>query len=333
MTFLSRSGRNFALVVIALLTLARGRAEGPATYSVCSWNIENFGLASHHSKEGQVYYKMKPDEEIGAVISILKKLNPDVLGVNEIIQDPQNKYLQLFKSKLHEAGLEYPYMSTTQGEDPRIQNLLLSRFPIVEDAPLNQDTFDVTQRSRSTGEERTLKMRMERGIVNCAVQITPSYRLHVMLVHFKSRLPSPTIVSDNPHEYGDQVIRHNEAAILKAAIDREMAKDPQEKLIVMGDFNDGPKSKTMDTILDSKSPQHPVEELPLVDSLGDQWTHYYDFTDDYTRIDHQFVSHALQPEWVADKSFIYRKNAGDPPELDTYKASDHRPLYSVFSVK
>jgi endonuclease/exonuclease/phosphatase family metal-dependent hydrolase len=326
-------GRGFFAALLFLFTLPGARAEAPSTFSVCSWNIENFGLASHHAKDGQVYYKMKPDEEIKAVIAILKKLNPDILGVNEIIQDPQDKYLQLFKSKLYEAGLDYPYTSTTHGEDTRIQDLLLSRFPIVEESPLNADTFPVTKHSRSTGADEIVNMKMERGIVNCVVQIAPNYRLRVMQVHFKSRIPAPNIISEKPREHGDQLIRHNEAILLKAAVDRVMSKDPQEKLLVIGDFNDGTRSKTMETILDAKSSGHPLDELLLADYLGDSWTHYYSYYEEYTRIDHMLASSALKPDWIQNRSFIYRKNAGDTTELDSYRASDHRPLFSVFSVK
>jgi endonuclease/exonuclease/phosphatase family metal-dependent hydrolase len=237
------------------------------------------------------------------------------------------------RQKLEETGLKYPYHASTIGEDDRIQNVLLSKFPIREDLSNNSQAYSVNRRNRQTGELYPLKKRMERGLVNCLIEVTPACRVRVLLVHLKSPLPVFGLQGDKPCEAGDEIIRRNEALIVRAAINDLLDKEPDARLVVMGDFNDNLRSKSLQTIRGGGlAPAKRLTALDLPDFLGEYWTHFYAPEREYTQIDHILVSPVLLRELCRQQSFVYRAQPGDGMELDPASASDHRPVYAVFLV-
>lgn len=319
------------LFIIVFLIAASAQAQ--TSFRVCVWNVENFGETDRFIDNKPVPLAMKPEKEIQSMMAILKRIQPDIVGFEEILQSPDDRYVNLIKKRLKEAGFDYPYSSTTQGEDTRIQNLLLSKYPIVSEEPLNQDTFTATLTSASTGEKERITMRMSRGIINSVIEIAPHYRIRIMQVHLKSKRKAPQLDDPETKETGDLIIRRHEAVILRNAIMRILDRNPHEKLLVMGDFNDTPRSTPMKTILGTKSATHRLFDLWLKDYLGDWWTHFYFPEKEYSRIDYMIVSEELFHDFQAERSYIYRQKPEDGPEFNTYTPSDHRPLVAEFEIK
>ena len=322
--------------VIGLLQLPgllQLHAAEPENYTICSWNVENFGVTDRFIDGKAVKSAMKPDSEIASMTAILKRIHPDILGLCEILQDPDDRYIKLLRAELKKAGLDYPHVSTCKGEDSRIQCLLLSRFPIVRNEPITDPEFKVTYKNPVSKETKPETKHVQRGIVNAIIEIKPGHQVRVMLVHLKSKRPYPEIISDVKDETGDTYIRRNEAVILKGAMNRTLESDPDSRLIVMGDFNDTPRSRTVTTIIGPKSADNRCFDLWLKDWLGDWWTHYYIPEKSYERIDYMVVSKKLFTEWNGARSCIYRQNQTDGPEYNTYTPSDHRPLVAVFNLK
>jgi endonuclease/exonuclease/phosphatase family metal-dependent hydrolase len=324
--------RKYAFVLIYLLFSVHLLHAEPSTYTVCVWNTENFGVTDRFIDNKYVKSAMKPEREISSMMAILKKINPDILGLSEIIQDPQDKNVQLFKKRLADVDLKYPYSATILGQDPRIQILLLSRFPIAENNSSNQETFPVTIKSKSTGETKQTQMKVSRGIINCLIQVNSHEQVRVMQVHLKSRRTSSEFDNPDTNEAGDAYIRRNEALILKNMMNRTLEKNPETKLLVMGDFNDVPKSQPIQTIIGPKSATIRTFDLWLKDYFGDWWTYFYFPEKQYERIDYMVVSQGLFKNWVSEKSYIYRQHAEDSAEYNTYVPSDHRPLVAVFKT-
>ena len=69
-----------------------------------------------------------------------------------------------------------------------------------------------------------------------------------------------------------------------------------------------------------------MTDVPLRDVNGENWTHFYDWQDSYSRLDYAFVSKALHPHVSFRDSYIYF-------DKDFAKASDHRPIVLALSLK
>ncbi|MDE1171641.1 MAG: endonuclease/exonuclease/phosphatase family protein [Verrucomicrobium sp.] len=315
-----------AFLAVWLLGLALAAAE-ERTFSVCWWNVENWGETDRRIDGQFLPHAMKPPREVASVLAILKRVRPDILGVAEIIQAPDDKNLALFRRELAAEGLDYPYVSTARGEDTRIEMALFSRYPIAEDHAFNRETFGVTLHSPSTGERKRARFRVGRGFLNCRIEVAPGYSLQVMTAHLKSKWPEKSVEGEEG-EPGDAYVRRNEARLLRRHVDTFLKDHPGQDLLVMGDFNDTPDSRTVAEVLKGGS----LAELPLADYLGDRWTEWFRQRRSYEQIDYLFADDSLRARFLPGESFLFRPKADDPPDLDPREASDHRPLCARFSL-
>lgn len=318
----------FRLFLLFLLTLSLS-SQRVEEYKVCTWNIQNWGITDRFVEGRFQADAMKPESEIKSVLAILKRIQPDILGVSEILQSPQDQFLKHFENQLKNSGFDFPYMATVRGSDTRIQCALFSKFPITQQ--LNHDNlqFEVTRKKDNQQREKSIQGLL-RGLLHVKIQVTPHYSLEVMQVHLKSKRPDPTLESDTPDEDGDDFVRRQESILIKNAMNRVLEANPQTNLLLMGDLNDGSRSKTFKNIVGPKNADHRTFDLWLQDGFGDWWTHFYFPDKKYERIDYMVVSQGLMKDWIKEKSYIYRSRENDSGEYNVSNASDHRPLVSVF---
>lgn len=304
-------------------------SQSSESYSVCTWNIQNWGVTDRFVNGRFEKEAMKPEEEMKSILTILKRIHPDILGVSEILRDPQDRYLKLLQERLKKVGLDYPYFATVHGSDLRIQCAVFSRFPILEQYSHSSLQFEVTHQSKEGSRERS-PQGLLRGLLHLRIQITPDYELQLMQVHLKSKRPDPSLLSDSPNETGDDYVRRQEALLIKNTLNRLLVAQPEANLLLMGDLNDTPRSKAVKTIIGTKGSEIPTYDLWLQDWLGDWWTHFYFPDKSYSRIDYMIASEGLMRDWIKEKSFIYRSKEGDPESYLSTSASDHRPLVAFF---
>lgn len=306
-------------------------AASPATVTVASYNIENWGKTDRFIGDKKVE-AMKPDEEKKAVASIIKKINPDILGLMEVLRDTNDVNIKSVRESLKEVGLNYPYMATVTGEDERAQNVLLSRFPIISTKELNEDAFSLNVRQQIEGKWQIGKVtnRVERGFIDAVIKVNSSYQLEVMVAHLKSKRPIRGLNDPTTKEFGEDAIRRNEALILRGHMMQRYQENPEVNLIVMGDLNDLPTSPAIRTLIGQKSDEVLTHHLVLKDYLGDQWTHFHFPEKAYNLIDYMLVSEGLIKEFVPEKSYIYREKAEDSSYVAWASASDHRAIVSTF---
>ncbi len=317
----------FGFVLVAVPLRAEG---GEKAFTVCWWNIENFGVADRFIDGRYVASAMKPASEINAVVAILRKIHPDILGVAEVLREPQDRNLNLLRAVLRQGGLDYPAMATVHGSDPRIQVVLLSRFPIFSVEELNRDRFPVTLVSPQTGATEPAEFRVNRGFVLAQVEAAPGYRLGVMLAHLKSKKVEAGVLPEEPGETGDAVVRRKEAGVLRARAEDFLSRNPGEDLLVMGDLNDTEESRTLHVILD----RSPLWALPLADWAGEMWTEIVYPKEARERIDYLLVNASLRQRFDsgAGASYLYRGRPEEGAGLDAATASDHRPLVARFRL-
>jgi endonuclease/exonuclease/phosphatase family metal-dependent hydrolase len=267
-----------------------------------AYNVQNWLTMDRFVENKMLKNSPKPDEEKSAVIEILAKNAPDVIGLCEIGEAGDLAEIQ---QCLKAAGLDLPHSHYSGGSDPVRHLGLLSRFPITSTAKPKETDFQLKGRVFT----------INRGILDATIQARGrSYRF--LGVHLKSKREI--------QEADQEEMRIHEARLLRRHVDSILQKDPQARLIVYGDFNDTRPTKAFKTVTGSYSAPGYLTAIPFKDSRGDAWTHHWALHDLYSRIDFVTVSRALRPEVDFRASHII-----DPPLWKN--ASDHRPLLAVFN--
>jgi endonuclease/exonuclease/phosphatase family metal-dependent hydrolase len=286
------------LILLALVIQVAAQEIAPIVF--CSYNLENYSAGKPPGPGAKFGTRPKSDESIAALVSMVKQVKPDVLGVCEMGSPEMLADLQ---RRLAEAGVNLPESEFVAAADEDRHLALLSRFPIAG----RRSATDV--RFILNGQEE----RVRRGILDVTVQVAPDYALRCVGVHLKSKMPIPE---------GEAIIRRMEAKKLREHLDGIFRDDPSVNLICYGDFNDTKNEPMFQEVSGPRSAPGHLLDLWCEDPLGDRWTHYWKTADLYSRIDYLFVSTGLMPEVDKSRSTVHRApNWND--------ASDHRPISAV----
>jgi endonuclease/exonuclease/phosphatase family metal-dependent hydrolase len=266
-----------------------------------TYNLENWLTMERHPEHSPLKSAPKPELEKKAAIQLLKLHHPDVLGVCEIGTPADLLELQ---QRLKNSGLDLPHSYYTGGGDPTRHLALLSRFPITTTAKPAQSDYQLDGKI----------FLINRGILDATVAANGKiYRF--LGVHLKSK---------RDVEQADQeVIRLNEAKLLRRHIETIFKAEPAARLIVYGDFNDTRATPAIKTITGKYGGPDYLTAIPAKDSHGEAWTHYWALQDLYSRIDFVMVSAALKPEVDFHGSRIL-------DDASWNEASDHRALLALF---
>jgi endonuclease/exonuclease/phosphatase family metal-dependent hydrolase len=130
-------------------------------------------------------------------------------------------------------------------------------------------------------------------------------------------------------------MREQEAKLLRELIDARLEANPDLNLIVLGDLNDTPDSKSTRTII-GRGRYALVDTRPAERNGDDQpnpnprylprtitWTYYFGKDDTYSRIDFILLSQGMAREWFKTQTYVLAlPNWG--------QASDHRPIVAGF---
>lgn len=266
-----------------------------------SYNVQNYLPMDRSEKNQKVSAAPKPDSEIAAVVKVIQQVRPDVLGLIEMGDESMLEDLQ---RRLKAAGLNYPHREWVKGADEDRHLALLSRFPIVSRDSVNDLPIEINGR----------RERMNRGILDVTVEVAPAYRLRLVGAHLKSRRPVP--------EYDETLMRAKEAWFLRDHVSKILTDNPQTNLLLFGDFNDTKNEYPVRTLIGRKGSSLHMADLPLKDSRGELWTHFWKTADEYARIDYIMVSPALKNEVVAEKSGVNDSSFWN-------EASDHRAIFAT----
>jgi endonuclease/exonuclease/phosphatase family metal-dependent hydrolase len=274
-------------------------AEAAKEIVVCTYNVENY-LDAQPAREGQRFgTRAKPEKSIAAMVEIIRKISPDILGVCEM--GSQERFAD-FQKRLADAGLNYTDSEYLVGPDESRRLALVSRFPIVARNSRPDVSFELNGQPE----------KVRRGILDVTVQVNADYQLRLVGVHLKSKLAVPE---------GEALIRRFEAQKLREHFDQILTADPQVNLIAYGDFNDTKNEPMFQEVSGIRGTPTHMADLWAKDDRGDRWTHFWKTADLYSRIDYLFVSPALFREVVKEKSSIYSG-------AEWNEASDHRPVFT-----
>lgn len=275
-------------------------AKRDGTIVVAAYNVENWLQMSRTVGGERDEAAPKPDDEKEAVVDVIIGASPDIIGITEMGSEED---FQELRDRLAKRGLEFVDAEYVQAGDPTRHVTLLSKFPIVERNSKTDAQFDIGGILRP----------MERGILDVTIQVNPEYRLRVLGVHFKSKRPVP--------EFDQASLRAREALYLKNYANKIIDENPDENLLLLGDFNDTKNEYPMREILGGRGNRYKLTELDVADDLGDRWTHYWQTADTYSRIDYLIANNALLPEIVVEAGGVDRSE-------NFRKASDHRLIHT-----
>ncbi|MBI3191704.1 MAG: endonuclease/exonuclease/phosphatase family protein, partial [Pedosphaera parvula] len=219
----------------------------------------------------------------------------DVIALQEM--GTTNALLEL-RASLKSEGLDYPYWEHTGGFDTNIHLAVLSRFPFRTRHEPERENFLLQGR----------RFRVSRGFAELEVRVNARYTFTLLVAHLKSKRPVPGA--------DEQVLREQEARLLREIIDTRLKANPDANLIVVGDLNDSYDSKPVRTIkgrgrsalMDTRPAERngddqakPVAPHP---SRRITWTYHYGKQDAYERNDYILVSQGMAPEWEESGTFV-----------------------------
>lgn len=259
------------------------------------YNLRNYLTMRRGDSE-----RPKPENEIEALIKNIAKVNPDILAVCEIGVE---KDLADFNDRLEKAGVKLPNTYLTMGSDPTRRQAILSKFPIQPNK--------VPKYTYKMGEQ---DFQVRRGILDTTVD-TPHGEFRFLGAHLKSKRPSK--------EFDHNIVRRNEALILRKHISTILGEEPY-KLLVYGDMNDTKNSPALRTIKGPYRGNLSIRPIDIEAPDGTRWTHHWSYEDIYSRIDFAMVSEQMAPHINYKGSSILEVPKNDP-------ASDHRAL--IISIK
>lgn len=302
----------------------------PPVFTAASFNLANWGTSDRWSHGRFLKDAPKPESERRAVIAILQRIRPDILAVQEIIRDKEDRHLNDLRAALSGGGLRYPEMFAIDGFDERIQIALFTRFPIKERRALNRDRYEIVPALSPRSETRHVRMprRVERGFIHAVIEIAPAYSIEVFVAHLKSKREFPEY--DRPDETGQEIIRRKEAEILRAHVDERLRLNPGANILILGDLNDTMGSAALHALSGRKSDPVRMYPLWLSDYHRDAWTHAHYPERQYALFDYAIASQGLFNEYSPSRSYVYREPAGSQPDLRWDNASDHRPIVAGF---
>ncbi|MGA3266751.1 MAG: endonuclease/exonuclease/phosphatase family protein [Verrucomicrobiota bacterium] len=298
------------LVVLPLFLLCP-RPAFAGVFRVATYNVENY-LDQPTDSRPQV----KSAEARAQVRASIHALNPDVIALEEM--GGVGALMEL-RASLKAEGMDFPDWELASGADTNVHVAVLSRLPIVARRPHTNDVYLLDGHS----------FRVRRGFVEVDIQVDTNFTFTLLAAHLKSRLPVP--------EADEAEQRAREAQILRRIVEQRLARQPQARLVVLGDFNDLKDSdavreivgrgrfKLMDTRPAERNGREPAAGSSRAGPRSVTWTYYYDREDRYDRVDYIFLSPAMAGYWLPDETCI-------PVMPNWGVASDHRPIVAAFKT-
>ena len=299
--------RRLAIVAAVLA----GWNSHAGTFRVANYNVENY-----LDQPTETRHLVKSAEAKAKIRESIRALNPDVLALEEM--GGTNALLEL-RASLKNDGLNFPFWEHVRSFDTNIHLAVLSKLPIVARRPHTNEVFLLDGK----------RFQVKRGFAELDIQAAPNFTFTLLAAHLKSHLSTPE--ADEAEE------RLGEARVLRGIIDARMAKDPNAKLIVLGDFNDEKdsavvkeiiahgKMKLFDTRPAERNGDTAPGEPPYFEPRNVAWTYFYGKSDTYSRIDYVLLSPALKKFWRAEETLI-------PTVPNWGVGSDHRPIVVGFTT-
>lgn len=210
-------GKNRHIVqTSAQLEPSKIREEGKIR--VCIWNVHCY-LDTYRMKNGRRIKSPKPEDEKEEIVKIIKDINPDVLGIEEIGGEP---YAKEFAKRLSQSGMNYPYFAVSEESSEYPQCAIFSKIPFQKTNILAVKNFDYFGESA----------RSPRGMLVADFK-TGGKDWRFGSIHLKSKFGAKARDREN------NLFRQKEAELIAKDMSGFLKKGGLA--IIGGDFNEEPK--------------------------------------------------------------------------------------------
>ncbi len=280
------------------LALLLARVEAAETLRVATYNVQNYTRADRRVPDGFRPEYPKPESEKAALRAVIRKLDADVLALQEM-GGPE--YLAELRRDLAAEGMSYPYGEAMMAADAERGLAVLSRVPL----GAVTGHRDLRAKWREAEEDAAVR----RGLLQVDVPMAGGV-VTLFVVHLKSRLAAER---DDPQAEGQRLA---EAQAVRNRVLEIYPEPSRARFMLLGDFNDVPGSRVLQAIEARGKTQIAVWQ-DAADSRGHRWTHAYARQAVYSRFDQIFVSAGMS-------DLVGRCWIADGPTVDA--ASDHRPV-------
>jgi len=274
----------------------------PKRIRLGTYNVENLfdgkddPYVADESRRGVPY--AKGQESLNALCATIRHIDADVLGLQEV--ENRGFLRQLVSEKLPDC--RYGSVVLVEGNDNGptgrgIDVALLSRFPLGR-----VTSFQYVEFKDSFGIPR----RFARDALRAEVFVRPDYKLITYVLHLKSR-------------YGGepaQLWRNAEARTVRDIVQADLRAG--ERVVVLGDFNDDPPSKTVKTLLASRAGKRLIA-VTTKDRAGRQTT-WRGTGYPHVKFDYILLGPTLAKRVVRGSGRIW-------DDAQASIASDHRPSF------
>ncbi|WDE97818.1 endonuclease/exonuclease/phosphatase family protein [Lentisphaera profundi] len=263
---------------------------------VLSYNLYNYNPS-------QSSYQLKSSVSRKATANIIAGIDADIVLLSEL---GHGEALEELLADLLAREVNYSFSSIVKGPDSLRRLCILAKS-----APKKID-----HRTRVKFKLKGKDVFVSRGFAYCVFEWQNDYRLHFIGAHLKSKIPTAL---------GQTDMRRYEARQLHYLVDSILKNDPQANIVVAGDMNDTFDSSPIKEIQYRRYRyEKRLYDLRPYDKSHASWTHYYDKSDEYSRIDYFFCSYSMLGEIDYDLLSI-------PHSPHWFIASDHRPLLLAFT--
>ncbi|HXA15323.1 MAG TPA: endonuclease/exonuclease/phosphatase family protein [Opitutaceae bacterium] len=289
-----------AAVSFFLCTCLASTATRAETFTIATYNIENYTVTDRMTPEGYRQDYPKPEAEKTALRAVIHALHADVLVLEEMGPQP---FLDELQSDLAQQGDDYPHAFVLDGPDPERHVAILSK----------RAWKTVTPHSDLEFLYRGSMEKVKRGLLEVTFTADDG-DFTLWAVHLKSKLTE----SDDADDPQSANLRAAEAMAVRRTVLEKFPDPGTARFAILGDFNDGKGSKPLQDLL-RRGRTDITYEIPAADSHGEIWTEFYAKQEIYSGIDHVLVSPGLRGAVRGGRAIIF-----DAPEVSL--ASDHRPV-------
>ena len=271
------------------------------TITIASYNVLNLFDPVDDPYTNDQTTAPKPRHELRGVAQVIRELSADVVGLVEV----ENRgYLQQFVDVyLPDMGYE---VVLYEGNDLRgIDVAVLSRLPVGPVTSYRHVTFPDGEGS---------PMRYQRDLLRVQIEPPGAPAFDVFVVHLKSK---------GGEENGGLRLRLGEARHIRRTADEILAREPDRRFVILGDFNDTIDSEPVQTILGTGT----SSLITFVPELPPGETVTYNQPPHLSMIDFIIASPAMARAYVPGS---YRILLGGSPEKT---GSDHNPVVARFKLR
>ncbi|MFV0338331.1 MAG: endonuclease/exonuclease/phosphatase family protein [Chthoniobacterales bacterium] len=293
----------FFVALFFLIFSTESWATSKAQVRVVVLNLENFRWETNKintSEKGENISQKK----FTTTIRLLARLRPDILFLAEVGGEMELKSLQ---SALKKSGLSLSESRLLEANDKERKIALLTHFKILKDASRSNLSFSLSGQA----------LAMERGILDVTLKIPNKTQLRVIGLHLKSRLDSTRFDQAN--------FRLREAYKVREHLDQIFSENKDTNLLLLGDMNSTPNEETMKILSGVHGDSSYLQSIPLQDTRGEVWTHFWKEGATYSKIDYILASQKLAAS-------VIRKKSGIDASRNSHIVSDHRAIFVTFEI-